>query len=166
MESVARRGFFFSLNVKPKLLRRNRFSAASADDDRRIRKKKVRASRKTPKTPRSNSRPRDRLNMRIASHGSFKSSPAGHYRSDGVFAEDRFLDRACSDDPSLRNEVEALLRSHGPASTFLDPAPQKGLTAPDVKPTDGMIETSGNSFCRAINKRLMASTVRNYEARK
>jgi hypothetical protein len=81
-------------------------------------------------------------------------------------ARGRFLDRACSDDPSLRNEVEALLRSHSPASTFLDPAPQKGLTAPDVKPTDGMIETSGNSFCRAINKRLMASTVRNYEARK
>ncbi|MBY0229179.1 MAG: hypothetical protein K2W96_07880, partial [Gemmataceae bacterium] len=40
-----------------------------------------------------------------------------------------YLDRACADDPALRERVEALLRSHREAGRFLDPpSPEGGAT--------------------------------------
>jgi hypothetical protein len=46
-----------SLNVKPELFAQKQILGSSAVDDRRLRQKKVSASKKTPKTQRRNSQP-------------------------------------------------------------------------------------------------------------
>src|SRR5690242_3710742 len=49
-------------------------------------------------------------------------------------ARSQYLDRACADDPALRARLEALMRSHDTAGSFLGDPAVKPLAA-DVSPT-------------------------------
>ena len=86
MLSVARRGFCRRSTYNASCFRRNRFSAASDDDDRNIRRRNMRASIETPKTSHVNPNTRDSFNICVASHG-----PAIQHMlySNGVFADHR-----------------------------------------------------------------------------
>src|SRR5262245_65089912 len=79
-ESVARRGFFLHSTYSASCLRRNRFSAASAAEDRRLRQKKVRTSTEMRTTQRMNSRMRERVDIATASHKYVKSPIPSNYR--------------------------------------------------------------------------------------
>src|SRR5262249_15175769 len=65
-ESVAIRGLFFRSTNSPSCLRRNRFSAANAEDDRKLRAKSDNASTKTPNTVSTNAQ--QKPDIEIASH--------------------------------------------------------------------------------------------------
>src|SRR5215471_11681222 len=85
---VARRGFFCRSMYSPSCLRRNRFSAARADGERRVRRKKDSASMNTPTTLRTNSTSEERLDMPESIAQS--ASPEMQLRllgSDEVFAD-------------------------------------------------------------------------------
>src|SRR5262245_54920134 len=50
-----------------------------------------------------------------------------------------YLDQACADDPALRKQVEALLRAHGAAGSFLEsPAPSPVVTVDEQPVPEGL----------------------------